>query len=151
RTLREIYLPAFEASVKEAGVGSIMCAYPSVNGQFNCENTHLLKEILRGEWGFKGFVQSDYTATRNAIANSTAGLDLAMKPDHYDAEMKEAITSGKLAESVLNTMLVRRFTQMFRFGMFDTKKTLTPIPAEKDGAISRAIAEQCAVLLKNKD
>src|SRR5215471_1015299 len=88
RTLREIYLPAFEAAVKEGEVASIMCAYPSVNGQFGCENVHLLKEVLRGDWGFKGFVQSDYTATRDAVANATAGLDLAMKPDHYDAEMK---------------------------------------------------------------
>ena len=94
RTLREIYLPAFEAAVKEGEVGAIMCAYPSVNGQFGCENQHLLKEILRGDWGFKGFVQSDYTATRNAVANATAGLDLAMKPDHYDAEMKTAINQA---------------------------------------------------------
>jgi len=151
RVLREIYLPAFEASVKEADVGAIMCAYPSVNGQFNCENTHLLKEVLRGEWGFKGFVQSDYTATRDAVANATAGEDLAMKPDHYDAEMKEAITSGKLNEAVVDTMLIRRFTQMFRFGMFDNPRVPIAIPAEKDGAVSREIAEQCAVLLKNKD
>lgn len=86
RTLREIYLSAFEATVKEAHPGAIMCAYPSVNGQFSCENVHVLKDILRGDWGFQGFVQSDYTATRNAVANATAGLDLAMKPDHYDAE-----------------------------------------------------------------
>jgi beta-glucosidase len=150
RTLREIYLPAFEAAVKESDVGAVMCAYPSVNGQFGCENTHLLKEILRGDWGFKGFVQSDYTATRDAVANATAGLDLAMKPDHYDAEMKAAIKSGKISESVVDTMLVRRFTQMFRFGLFDKARTPTTIPAEKDGAIARTIAEQCAVLLKNQ-
>jgi len=93
-----------------------MCAYPSVNGHFGCENPHLLKEVLRDGWGFKGFVQSDYTATREAVANATAGLDLAMKLDHYDQEMKAAIKSGKIAESVVDTMLVRRFSQMFRFG-----------------------------------
>src|SRR5919201_5171726 len=92
RTLREIYLPAFEAAVKQADVGAVMCAYPSVNGQFGCENTHLLKEILRGEWGFKGFVQSDYTATHSAVPAALAGLDLEMKHDeHYDAGMKTAI------------------------------------------------------------
>ncbi|HKC65788.1 MAG TPA: glycoside hydrolase family 3 N-terminal domain-containing protein, partial [Pyrinomonadaceae bacterium] len=151
RTLREIYLPAFEASVKEADVGALMCAYPSVNGQFGCENMHLLKDILRGEWSFKGFVQSDYTATHNAVPSALAGLDLAMKPDHYDAEMKAAVTSGKLSESTVDAMLIRRFSQMFRFGMFDRTLTPTPIPAEKDGAISRTIAEQCAVLLKNNN
>jgi beta-glucosidase len=127
-----------------------MCAYPSLNGQFGCENTHLLKEILRGDWGFKGFVQSDYTATRDAVANATAGLDLAMKSDHYDAEMKAAIKSGALLESVIDAMLVRRFSQMFRFGLFDKERTPTKIAAEKDGAIARTIAEQCAVLLKNQ-
>jgi beta-glucosidase len=149
RTLREIYLPAFEATVKEANPGAIMCAYPSVNGQFNCENVHLLKEVLRGEWGFEGFVQSDYTATRNAVANATAGLDLAMKPDHYDAEMKAAIENGQVPESTLNTMLLRRFAVMFRLGWFDHPPTPGPIPAQKNGAIARQIAEQSAVLLKN--
>ena len=149
RSLREIYLPAFEASVKEADVGAVMCAYPSVNGQFGCENMHLLKEILRDEWNFKGFVQSDYTATHSAVPSAMAGLDLAMKPDHYDAEMKAAVTSGRLSESFVDAMLIRRFSQMLRFGLFDHTPTPTPIPAEKDGAISREIAEQCAVLLKN--
>jgi beta-glucosidase len=149
RTLREIYLYAFEANVKEAGPGAIMCAYPSVNGQFSCENVHLLKEVLRGDWGFKGFVQSDYTATRSAVGNATAGLDLAMKPDHYDAEMKTAVTSGQLAESVVDTMLVRRFSQMFRLGWFDSPPKPGPIPAERNGAIARTMASQGAVLLKN--
>jgi beta-glucosidase len=151
RTLREIYLPAFEAAVKVGEVASIMCAYPSVNGHFGCENTHLLKEVLRDDWGFKGFVQSDYTATREAVANATAGLDLAMKPDHYDQEMKAAIKSGKIAESVVDTMLVRRFSQMFRFGLFDKPRVTTTIPAEKDGAIARSIAADCAVLLRNQN
>lgn len=151
RALREIYLPAFEAAVKAGDVASLMCAYPSVNGQFGCENIHLLKEVLRGDWGFKGFVQSDYTATRNAVANATAGLDLAMKPDHYDAEMKAEIKSGRIAESVVDTMLVRRFTQMFRFGLFDKPRVTTTIPAEKDGAIARSIAAACAVLLRNQN
>jgi len=151
RTLREIYLPAFEATVKEAKAGAVMCAYPSINGQFSCENVHLLKDILRGEWGFKGFVQSDYTATRSAVGNATAGLDLAMKPDHYDAEMKNAIASGHISESVLDTMLIRRFSVMFQIGWFDHPPLPGIIPAEKNGAIAREIGEQGAVLLKNRD
>jgi beta-glucosidase len=104
RTLREIYLPAFEASVKQRDAGAVMCAYPSVNGQFNCENIHLLKDILRGEWGFQGFVQSDYTATRSTIPAALAGLDLEMKHDtFYDADMKNAVVEGKLPESVVDT------------------------------------------------
>ena len=149
RTLREIYLPAFEASVKEASVGAIMCAYPSVNGQFGCENVHQLHDILRGEWGFDGFVQSDYTATHAAVPSARAGLDLAMKPDHYSAEVKDAIARGDLKEAVVDRMLVRRFAQMFRLGQFDRPASEQAIPAQADGALARSIAEQSAVLLKN--
>lgn len=151
RTLSEIYLPAFETVVKEADPGAIMAAYPKVNGEFCCENTHLLKDVLRGGWGFKGFVQSDYTATTNAVRSARAGLDLAMKPDHYSDEMKAAVESGQVPESAVDAMVERRFAQMFRFGMFDHVRTPKEIPAKKDGAIARSIAEQCAVLLKNSD
>ena len=150
RTLREIYLPAFEAAIKEGMPGAIMCAYPSVNGQFGCENTHMLKDILRGEWAFKGFVQSDYTATHTVIPAALAGLDLAMKHDVWsDENMKAAIASGKLNESAVDTMLIRRYSQMFRLGILDHPRPVIAIPAEQDGAIARSIAEQCAVLLKN--
>ena len=149
RTLREIYLPAFEIVVKEADPGAVMAAYPSVNGEFCSRNTHLLKDILRGDWGFKGFVQSDYTATTNAVQSALAGLDLAMKPDHYSGELKTAILGGKVPMADLDAMVERRFTQMFKFGMFDQTRTPQPIPAKEDGAVARAIAEQCAVLLKN--
>lgn len=149
RTLREMYLPAFEASVKEADAGAIMCAYPSVNGQFGCENVHLLGDILRGEWRFGGFVQSDYTATHSAVRSARAGLDLAMKPEHYSDEVRAAIASGELREQDVDQMLVRRYTQMFRFGQFDVRRDPKPIPAEADGAAARTLAEQAAVLLKN--
>ena len=150
RTLREIYLPAFEASVKQGDVAAIMCAYPSVNGQFSCENFHLLKDILRNEWKFQGFVQSDYTATLSTLPAANAGLDLSMKNDeHYSANMKEAIRTRQLAESVVDQMLIRRFTQMFKFGFFDHPKEHAEVDAKKNGAVAREIAEQSAVLLKN--
>lgn len=150
RTLREIYLPAFDAAVKEGHAAAIMCAYPGVNGQFGCENFHQLKDILRGEWRFKGFVQSDYTATHSTVVAALAGLDLEMKHDeYYDSGMKAAVTSGALSESVVDEMLIRRFSEMFRFGLFDHASVTRPIPAKQDGAVARSIAEQCAVLLKN--
>jgi beta-glucosidase len=149
RTLREIYLPAFEAAVAQAHVAAVMCAYPKVNGTFGCENSHLLKDVLRGDWGFQGFVQSDYTATHSTVNSAQAGLDLSMKADFYGSAMKSAVTSGKLPVSVLDTLLVRRFTQMFAFGLFDHPRNPKPIPAKADGAVARSIAEQSAVLLKN--
>lgn len=149
RTLREIYLPAFEAAVKEGEAGAVMTAYPGVNGPFGVENRRLLQEILRDDWGFKGFVQSDRTATQNAVKSARAGLDLAMQPDHYSDEMKAAVLAGQVPESAVDSMVARRYRQMFRFGMFDRASTVTPIPAEKHGAIARSIAAQSAVLLKN--
>jgi beta-glucosidase len=149
RTLREIYLPAFEAVVKEADVGAIMAAYPSVNGAFCSENPHLLNDILRGEWGFKGFVQSDYTGTNSAIRAAKAGLDLSMKADFYGEKMKDSLKSGEVSEATINTMLLRRYTKMFQFGMFDAVRAAATIPAEQHGAIARAIADESVVLLKN--
>ncbi len=149
RTLREIYLPAFEAAVTQGEAGAVMTAYPSINGQFGAENVHLLKDILRGEWGFGGFTQSDYTATQSAARSARAGLDLAMKPDHYSDEMKAAVAAGEVPEALVDAMLIRRFAQMFRFGIFDEPRPPKPIPAEAGGAVARAIAVQSAVLLKN--
>ncbi len=126
-----------------------MCAYPKVNGQFGCENTHLLSDILRRDWGLQGFVQSDYTATHSTVAAARAGLDLSMKNDFYGAPMKAAVQSGQLSESVVDRMLICRFGQMFKLGLFDNPRTVTPVPAKAGGAIARSIAAQSAVLLKN--
>src|SRR5581483_8429592 len=149
RTLREIYLPAFEAAVKEANVGAVMAAYPSVNGEFCSRNTHLLKDILRDEWRFKGLVQSDYSAVTNGIQCARAGMDLAMNPQHFSDEIKTAVTNGQLPVSILDAMVTRRFAQMFKYGIFNSPRASRPIPAKEHGAIARAIAEQSAVLLKN--
>jgi beta-glucosidase len=151
RTLREIYLPAFEASVKQGNAAAVMCAYPKVNGQFGCENTHQLSDVLRHDWGFQGFVQSDYTATHSTVAAAVAGLDLSMKHDFYGDATKTAVQNGDLAESVVDTLLIRRFTQMFAFGLFDNPPNPRPIPAKTNGAVARAIGEQAAVLLKNSN
>src|SRR5438874_10994748 len=151
RTLREIYLPAFEATVKQGDVAAVMCAYPKVNGQFGCENTHLLGDVLRTDWGFQGFVQSDYTATHSTVAAALAGLDLSMKHDFYGDATKAAVQNGDLAESVVDTMLVRRFSEMFKFGLFDNPPKTGSIPAKADGAVARSIGEQGAVLLKNSN
>ena len=78
RTLHEIYLPHFEAAVRDAHAGTVMCAYPKVNGTFACENDPLLKDMLRGQWGFDGFVQSDFGAAHSTVASAQAGMDLEM-------------------------------------------------------------------------
>lgn len=151
RTLREIYLPAFEAAVKEGHAAAVMAAYPSVNGEFCARNSHLLTDILRDQWGFDGFVQSDYSAVTNGVQCARAGLDLSMKGQPIADDIKTGVTNGEMPVSVLDTMITRRFAQMFRFRIFDHPKTQQPIPAKEHGAVARAIAEQSAVLLKNSD
>jgi beta-glucosidase len=78
RTLREIYLPAFEMAVRDGGAAAVMCAYPRINGTYACENGYLLNEVLRKEWGFRGYVQSDFGAVHSTARSILAGADLEM-------------------------------------------------------------------------
>ncbi len=150
RTLREIYLPAFEISVKQAHSATVMCAYPHVNGKFACENDVLLDQILRKEWGFPGFIISDFGATHSTVASALAGLDLEMPAGFYYADaLKQAVQSGQVPESVIDEMLVRRFRTMMEYGVFDHPPVRKPIPAKQDGIAARKIAEAGIVLLKN--
>jgi beta-glucosidase len=150
RTLSEIYLLPFEMSVKDGDVAAVMCAYPRVNGTYNCEN-NLMRDTLRGLWGYQGYVQSDFGATHSTAASILAGLDHEMSTGVFftPANIAAALSAGTIYEANINTMLLRRYTQMFRFGQFDRPITLTQIDAVGNGQIARSIADQSAVLLKN--
>ncbi len=151
RTLREIYMPAFHASVKEGNVASLMCAYPKVNGAFSCANGLLLHDVLKEEWGFSGFVISDYGAVHGTIDSALNGLDLEMPTGQYFSnDLKDAVLAGQVPIAVINEMLVRRFAMMMRFGLFGAHQLPKPIPVLVDGKVSRDIAEQGMVLLKNQ-
>jgi len=150
RTLREIYLPAFEATVK-AGVGAVMCAYNQVNGSYMCENDRLLNRILKQEWGFTGFVTSDFGATHSTVASANAGLDLEMPTGvFFDTLLESAVTAGQVPQIVINDKLIRRFSTMMNLGVFNNPPVITTIPSQQDGLISRQIAEAGMVLLQNK-
>lgn len=155
RALREIYMPAFETSVKQGRAASIMCAYPAVNGHFSCESNFLLTDVLRGDWGFQGFITPDYRAVHNTVAAALAGLDvdaLRGSDSFFSAKyMKPAIESGKVPIQVIDDMLIWRFRTMMELGVWDHPATLQPIPEKKDGRIALQIAEQGMVLLKNKN
>ncbi len=150
RALREIYLPAFEASIKEAHSASLMCAYPKVNGAFNCENGPLLNGVLKQEWGFDGFVLSDWGATHSTVPSALNGLDLEMPTGvYFDKDLRKAVDAGQVPVSVLDEKLVRRFAKMIEYGDFGPQPKPVPIPVLAHGAVSRQIAEQGMVLLKN--
>jgi beta-glucosidase len=151
RTLREIYLPPFEAAVEDAHVGSVMCAYPKVNGTFNCENPILLNGVLKKEWGFDGFVFSDFGAVHSTVGSANAGLDLETPNagSFSPAKLQAALDAKQITMATINDKLVRRYATMIRLGLFDRTPTMTPIPAKDDGAVARHIAEEGMVLLKN--
>jgi beta-glucosidase len=150
RTLREIYLPAFEAAVKQGGVGAVMCAYNQVNGAYSCENDVLLNQILKSEWGFDGFVTSDFGAVHSTVASAKAGLDVEMPTGiYFTSALQAAVQSGQVAMAVIDDKLTRRFRTMMRLGVFDTPPANQPLPAQQNGAAARQIAEAGMVLLKN--
>src|ERR1017187_8979325 len=150
RTLREIYMPAFEASVKEAHVASLMCAYPHINGLYNCENEPLLGDVVRKDWGFDGFITSDFGAVHSAIASVLAGLDLELPTGiYFSGTLRKALDSGEVPIAAIDEMLVRRYAKMMEFGWFGPQPRPVPIPVLAHGAVARAIATQSMVLLKN--
>ena len=150
RALREIYLPGFEASVKEGHVASLMCAYPRINGDFACENKAYLNEILRKEWKFDGFVISDFGATHSTAKSLEAGLDVEFPMGRfYTDPLKQAVQSGQVSQAALDEALVRRFTKMIEFGLIGMQKKAPALDVLKDGFAARKIAEEGIVLLKN--
>jgi beta-glucosidase len=151
QTLRELYLLPFEMAVKDGKPGSIMCAYNYVNGQSSCESRELLTDILRNDWGFTGYVQSDFFAMKSTVATLANGMDHEMPlPMHWAPDkMKAALASGALNVALIDTALERRYTQAFKVGIFDRKLVQTPINFAAGGARARAIGTRAAVLLQN--
>jgi beta-glucosidase len=157
RTLREIYLPAFERIVTQARPWTVMCAYNKLNGVYASENHRLLTELLRDEWGFEGLVVSDWGAVHDRVAALAAGLDLEMPPNRgvSDAEIVAAVRSGELDETVLDRAVARVLQLVDRAlsGAVDVGEEAIAHPGfDADGhhALARAVATECAVLLKNE-
>jgi beta-glucosidase len=151
RTLREIYLPAFEGAVKEAKVASVMAAYNKVNGTYSSENTHLLIDILKEEWGFEGFVVSDWGATHSTVAAANNGLDMEMPTGQFfGAKLSEAVKAGQVSEATINDKVRRILRMMLRFGFFDRPPATGPIDYNAQAQLGRRVAEAGVVLLKNE-
>jgi beta-glucosidase len=128
-----------------------MCAYPRINGTFNCENPLLLSQILKKEWGFDGFVFSDFGAVHSTVASANAGLDLETPTGKYfNAALKTAVQNGTVRSATIDDKLVRRYAKMIEFGIFDRTPTVTPIPAAEHGKVARRLAAEGMVLLKNQ-
>ncbi len=149
RTIREIYFPAFETAVKKSDPWTFMCSYNRINGTFASENEWLLTKVLRDEWGFKGYVMSDWGAVNDRVKGVAAGMDLEMPAsgEYNDKAIVEAVKNGTLSEEKLNESVEKILNIVFEYvenkrgGEFDRAK---------DHEKAAKIAEECMVLLKNE-
>ena len=150
RTLREIYLPAFETAVKKSQPCTVMCSYNKINGTYASENPWLLTEVLRDEWGFEGYVMSDWGAVNERVPGLKAGLDLEMPASGgmTDREIVAAVQDGSLEESVLDQAVERILRITFTWLDNREEQDLT---LEADHETARRIAEGSMVLLKNEN
>ena len=154
RTLHEIYLPAFEQAVTQAKVASLMCSYSVINGDFACQNDALENQVLRGRWHFPGFVTSDYAALHDT-QGAVDGTDMEQPFNQFFGQaLQTAVANGSIPKSVVDTMVSRIATEMFRFGIFNhppTGTTGATVATPAHQAVAQQVAEDGTVLLKNDD
>ena len=153
RTLREIYLPPFEAAILDGHVGTVMCAYVKTNGIYSCENPQLEIDFLRRDLKFDGWVMSDWGATHSTVAAIKGGLDQQMPDDEfYGKALKAAVLDGHVSVSELDEHVRNILVPMFRHGLFDKSQPgnwLANVRSPEHDSFSRMVAEQGTILLKN--
>jgi beta-glucosidase len=154
RTMQEIYLPAFQDSVQQGAASSVMCSYSTINGAYACQNPYLLSTVLRQQFGFGGFVTSDWGATHSTAASANAGLnqDMPGNDGFYGATLASAVSSGSVTAATLNSLVTPVLSEMFAFGLFDEPPAGSPAQTATTSAhVSDALqlAEEGTVLLKD--
>lgn len=149
RTMREIYLPAFEKVVKEAKPWTVMASYNKIGGTYSTANKKYLTDLLRSEWGFEGLVTSDWGATHDRPAAVEAGCDLTMPAEDTDQEIVKAVQEGRLAEEALDACCVRLLELAFKAA--ESRKDGVEFDYDGGHALAQEIAGESMVLLKNED
>jgi len=149
RTLREIYLASFEGAVKKAKPWTVMSSYNRINGDYVGDSKEYLTDILRNEWGFDGYVVSDWGAVNDRVKALSAGLDLEMPPGNFENDelIVKAVNEGKLDESVLDLTCERIIDVIFRY--VENRNTDSVFDYENDNRTAAEIEAECMVLLKN--
>ncbi len=151
RTLHEIYLAAFEGAVKKAKPWTVMCSYNKINGTYAAGNYQYLTETLRDQWGFDGYVMSDWGAVNSRVEDLKAGLDLEMPSSGgvNDKLIVGAVESGELSGEVLDTAVERILNIVYRYE--ENRDRNVVFDRDKDHEMARRVAEETIVLLKNDD
>ena len=152
---RESDLLAFELAVEQGDPGAVMCSYNRINNVYGCESHYLLSEILKGDWGYKGFVLSDWGAVHSTVQSALNGLDQESsngsdRIDFFGQPLKDAIAKGQVPAARLHDMVHRILRTMFAKGLFDKPLVKGPIDADADLAVAQSAAEEGIVLLKNE-
>jgi beta-glucosidase len=152
RAMRETDLRAFEIALRMSEAGAVMCAYNRVNGDFACENPYLLNAVLRKDFGFKGFVLSDWGGTHSTAKASHAGLDMEQPHNiFFDEALKKAVESGEVPQDEINEHVHRILRTIFATGLFD-HPVKDQVPDVEGGyRMAQDIAEKSIVLLKNQN
>ncbi|MGC1550297.1 MAG: glycoside hydrolase family 3 C-terminal domain-containing protein [Rhodanobacter sp.] len=158
RAMRESDLLAFELAIEDGHPGAVMCGYNKVNTIYDCSNHHLLTDVLKRDWGYPGWVMTDWGAdhgVEDALAgvDQVSGIDVAEGIDSkesFGAPLMQAIASGRIPSSRLQDMTKRVLRSMVAVGLFDHPVVIKPLNVEADAAIAQQLAEQSIVLLKNE-
>jgi beta-glucosidase len=152
RAMRETDLRAFEIALGTSDAGAVMCAYNRVNGEFACENKYLLTDVLKKDFGFKGFVLSDWGGTHSTVKASHAGLDMEQPHNVFFGDaLKKDVENGEVSQAELNEHVHRVLRTMFANGLFDYPVKDQVPDVEGGYRIAQEIAEKSIVLLKNQN
>jgi len=150
RAMRESDLLAFQIALRDSGAGAIMCSYNRINGIYGCENPYTLSDVLKKDFGFKGFVVSDWGATQSTVKAAMAGLDIEMPGnDSFAVPLKKAVESGEVPMDRLNDMVHRILRTEFDSGIFDDPPQQESPDVLKGLAVAQKTEERGIVLLKN--
>ena len=154
--LRESDLLAFEIAIGIGDPGSVMCSYNRINSTYACENQWLLNDVLKGDWGYKGFVMSDWGGVHSAAKSVMAGLDQESAGEVFDKEvffdkpLRAALVAGQVPQSRVDDMVHRILRSMFVHGVIDAPVGAAKIDFNADAKVSQQAAEAGAVLLRNE-
>jgi beta-glucosidase len=150
RAMRETDLLAFEIGIKQGKPGMVMCSYNLINGDWGCENDYTLNQVLKKEWGFQGWVISDWFATHTTVKAALAGLDMEQPTSRYfGAALKKAIEGGQVPVERLNDMVRRIVRTEFASGVFDNPQPTRAPDVLLGFKVAQRAAEESMVLLKN--